>query len=918
MAMNARRAATRRRRHEKQAGFVRSRPLAEDVFDRKMQSLLDEEVERLPELYRTPFILCCLEAKPSAQAACELNIKEATVWSRVARARKLLRKAFASRGVVLSAVLGSIALAEHGALAVVPRALVGSTVRAATATNASAALSEGLISSKVATLVRRTNQAMTLAKWKTNLVLLLGLATMGIGLGTATHLPAAVQTTPALNPHIREATGQALPAAVPTEPQRTPVQPVPAQREQGRLEGRFTAAGSGKPVAGAKVKVLTQGLKNRIADAQSGSDGRYVLDVPLGSCNLWGVSPPPGYYIQDPKTYGAFVTSAAKPTVVRDFVLQPGAPWRAELHGVAVPLRQPPYFSAVPHPESEHWNSAEIITVTGDARGVAVLTIPAAGGRYRFTCGTGSPATGYEIPSANLEIDAEFDPRQVKNRAEPLVERRAVRLRDAADRAAVVEGADVVVDNGQVVVRFHAQLLAATSALAFSGTVLDEGGKPIVGAKIIPAFASRQGAAVWSLETTSDADGTFRIRDVRLPQAFFETEHRVSLLITKRGYDGVQTKEIGLLEIKKDPTGDFGNVILKPGHVLHGKVVDENGEPAHGAVVTNMTNYFLYGDLQCRTDAKGLFAMPDLSFGNQKIAAGYGERSGQEDFKFDATGKECLITVRPIPKSGTRISAPAPPRPAVYRRAPTAEQDGTWDLAPPIKEPKYQSEPRYALLVFGPKRDQRVWMVLDGKTLYVDRKGNGDLTEPGKRLEPNNPKDGSNRFSGSGSHTHFDIFEFTVDAGIGGSSTFRLDHWIRAEGFIPKTEFDKKWDAKWRELHWENATLWRKEGRGQGQTPVLFMPKPADAQVCALDGPLTFVQKLPEYQILQRGEGGCDLAFHIAVLGRPHRGAQQQFFNRLATKEVPEGAHLEVEIEYPGKTSTAAPLRRKYLLKERC
>jgi len=209
-------------------------------------------------------------------------------------------------------------------------------------------------------------------------------------------------------------------------------------------------------------------------------------------------------------------------------------------------------------------------------------------------------------------------------------------------------------------------------------------------------------------------------------------------------------------------------------------------------------------------------------------------------------------------------------------------------------------------------------MVLDGTTLYVDRNGNGDLTEAGERLEPNNPKDGSNRFGGSGSHTHFDVFELTVQAGATGRSKFRLDHWVRAEGFTPMTDFDKHLHARWLKLRWENTTLWRKEGVGQGQTPVLFMPKSADAQVCALDGPLTFMVRLPESQVLRRGEAGCDLAFRIVVPGRPPRGATQQFCNPLATTEVPAGAHLEVEIEYPAKAANASPLRRKYLLKERC
>ena len=50
------------------------------------------------------------------------------------------------------------------------------------------------------------------------------------------------------------------------------------------------------------------------------------------------------------------------------------------------------------------------------------------------------------------------------------------------------------------------------------------------------------------------------------------------------------------------------------------------------------------------------------------------------------------------------------------------------------KEPAYKSKPKYCLLVFGPEAKTRVWLVLDGDTLYVDRNGNGDLTEKGERF----------------------------------------------------------------------------------------------------------------------------------------------------------------------------------------
>src|SRR5437899_1402448 len=51
-----------------------------------------------------------------------------------------------------------------------------------------------------------------------------------------------------------------------------------------------------------------------------------------------------------------------------------------------------------------------------------------------------------------------------------------------------------------------------------------------------------------------------------------------------------------------------------------------------------------------------------------------------------------------------------------------------------LKEPAYAGTPKYCLLVFGKEADTRIWLVLDGNTLYVDRNGNGDLTDIGEKL----------------------------------------------------------------------------------------------------------------------------------------------------------------------------------------
>ena len=76
------------------------------------------------------------------------------------------------------------------------------------------------------------------------------------------------------------------------------------------------------------------------------------------------------------------------------------------------------------------------------------------------------------------------------------------------------------------------------------------------------------------------------------------------------------------------------------------------------------------------------------------------------------------------------------------------------------KEPAYQTKyPRYALLVFEPEGKDRVWLVRDGATLYVDRNGNGDLTEAGEKIGVDRPKAGQTPEEGS---LTFSIGELTV------------------------------------------------------------------------------------------------------------------------------------------------------------
>jgi RNA polymerase sigma factor (sigma-70 family) len=131
MALDIRRAAARRRRHEARATARTSRNPSAEVALQELQALLEDEVQRLPEPCRMAFVLCCLEGHSRADAALALGVKEGTISSRIDQARKRLQSRLARRGVSLAAALTAAAVAGQTS-AVAPLArLCSLTARAA-------------------------------------------------------------------------------------------------------------------------------------------------------------------------------------------------------------------------------------------------------------------------------------------------------------------------------------------------------------------------------------------------------------------------------------------------------------------------------------------------------------------------------------------------------------------------------------------------------------------------------------------------------------------------------------------------------------------------------------------------------------------------------------------------------------------
>jgi RNA polymerase sigma factor (sigma-70 family) len=184
MASDIRKTSARRRQHENTPTPSRCVPdPAWAVAWEEVQAILDGEIERLPPRYREPFVLCCLENKSCAEAARLLGQKEGTISSRLTRAREKLRERLTRRGVSLTGVLGTAAVAGNTAWSAVPAALVASTAQAATHLAATPATLATLVSPRVLLLLKGATRPVLVAPLKTATMVLAvtGLLTAGLG-----------------------------------------------------------------------------------------------------------------------------------------------------------------------------------------------------------------------------------------------------------------------------------------------------------------------------------------------------------------------------------------------------------------------------------------------------------------------------------------------------------------------------------------------------------------------------------------------------------------------------------------------------------------------------------------------------------------------------------------------------------------
>ncbi|MCI0651751.1 MAG: hypothetical protein L0Z55_07695 [Planctomycetes bacterium] len=253
-----------------------------------------------------------------------------------------------------------------------------------------------------------------------------------------------------------------------------------------------------------------------------------------------------------------------------------------------------------------------------------------------------------------------------------------------------------------------------------------------------------------------------------------------------------------------------------------------------------------------------------------------------------------------------------------------------------VKEPAYRAKTqRYCLLVFGPEAKTRVWLVLDGETLFVDRNGNGDLTDEGENVAApamtavGNPFTSESRSIKAGdlavgglTHADLEVTQMQYRRKIGDApdtNASTLEEWQASLDWTWLTTPDGlaysvaiKLDPKCyglfadtkdkRVLHF----AWI-DRRGH----LAFAARAQDAPVIHFGGPLTLRNNHTDK--LQRSN---DHQEPPLMLGTP--GLGHGTFAIMSYDLVPENVYPVVELEFPPKVAGEKPVTCRYVLKGRC
>jgi len=171
-----------------------------DLARRESQLALGRELGRLPAKYRVPVVLHYFQGKTDQEVARQLGCAEATVRTRLSRARDRLRVRLTQHGRDAPAIL----LAGSNSSEPLPAKLVDTTIKAALQFATTRDAAGGIVSTEAIALAERALRTMFLTKVKYIVATAMAVCIFGAGAGVSIHRATAAKQAEQTPNDVRE------------------------------------------------------------------------------------------------------------------------------------------------------------------------------------------------------------------------------------------------------------------------------------------------------------------------------------------------------------------------------------------------------------------------------------------------------------------------------------------------------------------------------------------------------------------------------------------------------------------------------------------------------------------------------------------------------------------------------------------
>lgn len=446
-----------------------------------------------------------------------------------------------------------------------------------------------------------------------------------------------------------------VPAADADPPAASPSQGKTAERPRaamgGKVEGTVTVRGTNEPVSGATVRVMlgkqTKGLSvyNDALIATTDLRGHYAIEVPFGHVRIGRFDAPPGYWGAESGVGRDGVLSAEAPVLTRGFTVQRGPIVSVRVRDSASSKPIPGIQCFVTRVDDKSrvgfWRET-------DAHGMARCTLPGPRGEFTIVVTelwnrTGHWAARPQKASITIEPGFRFD--QIRA-IEVEKQDEISRIMDAQGNLARLRHARPVAGEGELILDVDLKPTDPTAIGAVRGTVVDENGQPITGARV---GLIANGIGVTGVTTN---DGQFALRD------HYQPGTELSVAVIKDGFGGIETRP---MERPDDPRAplDFGRIVLRPGKSLHVRVLNERGKPAVGAWVEPGSGSVAVRSQVATTDERGECVIRNLPSGNINLRVSYGDSYADTNAVVGDGTAPRIIHLKPIKPRQPPATPPA-------------------------------------------------------------------------------------------------------------------------------------------------------------------------------------------------------------------------------------------------------------------